>query len=92
MNFATASFFFHIVFIMLLISELQALRSRYLFRTNKSGPSSLTAIQFWAGISSSLQPTEKVVVVAGGGAAGYFSAIECARILNSNKVPNKVRP
>ena len=32
----------------------------------------------------------KVVVVVGGGAAGYFSAIECARTLQENKVPYKV--
>lgn len=33
----------------------------------------------------------KVVVVVGGGAAGYFSAVECARTLQENKVPYKVR-
>jgi len=32
----------------------------------------------------------KVVVVVGGGAAGYFSAVECARTLQESKVPYKV--
>ena len=33
----------------------------------------------------------KVVVVVGGGAAGYFSAVECARTLQESKVPYKVK-
>jgi malic enzyme len=36
--------------------------------------------------------SDKVVVVVGGGAAGYFSAIECARSLQQMKVKSKVRP
>ena len=32
----------------------------------------------------------RVVVVVGGGAAGYFSAIECARSLQESRVPSKV--
>lgn len=33
----------------------------------------------------------KVVVVVGGGAAGYFSAIECARLLQEKNIASKVR-
>ena len=32
----------------------------------------------------------KVIVIVGGGAAGYFSAIECARLLQEKNVPSKV--
>lgn len=32
----------------------------------------------------------KVVVVVGGGAAGYFSAIECARLLQEKDIKSKV--
>jgi hypothetical protein len=34
--------------------------------------------------------SDKVVVVVGGGAAGYFSAIECASSLQKMKVKGKV--
>lgn len=33
----------------------------------------------------------KRVAVIGGGAAGYFSAIECARVLSLNSIPYEVR-
>lgn len=41
-------------------------------------------------LSLKVRPDPKVIVVVGGGAAGYFSAVECARTLQERKVPYKV--